>query len=144
MGVMVQGNPSPSESHGAPAAQAGPEKIYLDGLQNGVWRIQSCTSCKRSIFYPRNFCPHCGGNELTWFEPSGKGTVYSSSAISRSQESGGDYNVSLIDLAEGVRLMSCVQGCAPADVRIGMAVTARLDRSGATTRLVFDVEGGRA
>ena len=129
---------NPSSSGGASVDSAGPEKIYLDALEKGVWQIQSCATCKRSVFYPRNVCPHCASDELAWFEPSGRGTVYSSSTIYRSQESGGDYNVSLIDLPEGVRLMSTVQGCTPAQIKIGMPVTARVDRSGAMARVVFD------
>jgi uncharacterized OB-fold protein len=52
--------------------------------------------------------------------------VYSTTVIRRRAESGGDYNVALIDLAEGVRLMSRVEGLPPADVKIGMAVRARI------------------
>lgn len=116
----------------------GPERIYLDSLEKGVWQIQSCRSCMRAVFYPRNVCPHCGGDDLAWFEPSGKGTVYSSSTIYRSAQSGGDYNVSLIDLDEGVRLMSTVLGCPPGQVEIGMPVEARVDRAGTSARLVFE------
>lgn len=134
-------NPS---STGLAGGSFGPEKSYLDALENGVWTIQSCTSCGHAIFYPRNVCPQCGSDELAWFEPSGKGTVYSSSTVHRSKESGGNYNVSLIDLAEGVRLMSTVQGLASEQVKIGMPVVARVDRSGSPARLVFDAVGARA
>lgn len=112
--------------------------MYLDALEQGVWRIQSCADCRRAVFYPRNLCPHCGGVHLNWFTPSGRGTVYSSSTIHRAPESGGSYNVSLIDLDEGVRLMSTISGCPAQAVRIGMAVTARVDRSTTPARLVFD------
>ena len=123
---------------GSTSGCSGPEKSYLDALEKGVWKIQSCISCERAIFYPRNVCPHCGCDDLVWFEPSGKGTVYASSTIHRSKEGGGNYNVSLIDLAEGVRLMSTVQGCVSEHVQIGMPVVARVDRSGPSARLVFD------
>jgi uncharacterized OB-fold protein len=39
-------------------------------------------------------------------------------------EDGADYNIALIDLAEGPRLMSRVVDSAPQDVRIGDDVTA--------------------
>ncbi|QIL74158.1 DNA-binding protein (plasmid) [Diaphorobacter sp. HDW4B] len=120
-------------------SNAGPEKIYLDALEKGIWQIQSCTECRKAIFYPRNVCPHCGGTALSWIAPSGNGTVYSSSTIHRSQEHGGDYNVSLIDLDEGARMMSTVLGCAPLDVKIGMPVKARIDSSATQPRVVFDV-----
>ena len=69
---------------------------------------------------------------------------YSKSIIYRAAESGGDYLVSLIDLDEGVRLMSSVVGCDVADVKIGMVVRASVDRSGAAARLVFHPAEERA
>ena len=47
------------------------------------------------------------------------------------------YNVALIDLAEGVRLMSRVEGVAPEDVRIGMPVQAKIVRDNERPLLVF-------
>lgn len=107
------------------SAQAvGPEKHYHDQLAQGVFQIQRCTSCSKSVFYPRVVCPHCGSDHLEWFEPSGKGTVYSTTVVRRKPEHGGDYNVALIDLQEGVRMMSRVEGVSPDEVTIGMAVQA--------------------
>jgi uncharacterized OB-fold protein len=52
--------------------------------------------------------------------------------VARKPEAGGDYNVSLVDLEEGVRMMSSVVGMPPAQVRIGMAVRASIgERDGA-------------
>lgn len=125
-------------------SEVGPEKTYFDALARGVWQIQSCQQCGRAVFYPRNVCPYCGGDRLDWFTPSGKGTVYSASTIYRAPEAGGDYNVSLIDLDEGVRLMGGVEGCPPADVKIGMRVNARIGRPEQPARLVFELAGDRA
>ena len=61
---------------------------------------------------------------LDWVEASGDGVVYSTTVVRRRPERGGDHNVALIDLAEGVRMMSRVEGPAPEAVRIGMAVRA--------------------
>jgi uncharacterized OB-fold protein len=49
------------------------------------------------------------------------------------------YNVALIDLAEGPRMMSRVEGVAPEAVRIGMRVKARVAREGEVSVVVFDV-----
>ena len=53
-------------------------------------------------------------------------------------ENGGDRNIVLIDLAEGVRLMSRVEGLPPGEVRIGMKVRARIAAGDAGPLLVFD------
>jgi uncharacterized OB-fold protein len=105
---------------------SGPEKHYLDALKEGRFEIQRCAACTRHVFYPRVLCPHCGSERLEWVAPSGRGVVYSTTVVRRRPADGGDYNVCLVDLAEGVRMMSRVAAIAPADVKIGMAVTARI------------------
>ena len=105
---------------------SGPEKRYLDALAAGRFEIQKCAACARHVFYPRVVCPHCGAGELGWVAPSGRGTVYSTTVVRRKPADGGDYNVCLVDLAEGVRMMSRVASIPPQEVKIGMAVTARI------------------
>ena len=104
----------------------GPEKIYQDKLAQGVFEIQRCTTCNQHVFYPRVLCPHCGGDQLEWTAPSGRGTVYSTTVVRRKEAEGGDYNVALIDLDEGPRMMSRVVTVQPSAVRIGTAVQARV------------------
>jgi uncharacterized OB-fold protein len=82
-------------------------------------------------------CPHCGADRLSWKTPDGRGTVYSTTVVRRKPEAGGDYNVALIDLAEGVRLMSRVDGIAPDAVRIGMAVRAQVAVNDGRGQVVF-------
>jgi uncharacterized OB-fold protein len=48
------------------------------------------------------------------------------------------YNVALIDLAEGPRMMSRVEGVEPAAVAIGMAVQARIIDQDGEPVVVFD------
>lgn len=111
------------ETKPAPA-EAGPQQLFFDALKNGRFRMQRCQACTRHVFYPRVLCNHCGSPELAWVEASGKGTVYSTTVVRRKADAGGDINVALIDLEEGVRMMSRVDGMAPDAVRIGMPVRA--------------------
>ncbi|NYE22911.1 Zn-ribbon domain-containing OB-fold protein [Pigmentiphaga litoralis] len=118
--------PLPDES-GTPSADAvGADLHYRRALDQGQFLIQRCGACDRSVFYPRMVCPHCGSDRLDWFAPSGAATVYSTTVVRGRPQDGGDRNVALLDLAEGVRMMSRVDGIAPADVKIGMAVQARV------------------
>ncbi|MGH8687484.1 MAG: Zn-ribbon domain-containing OB-fold protein [Burkholderiales bacterium] len=105
---------------------SGPEKHYLDALKEGRFEIQKCAACGRHVFYPRVLCPHCGSAQLGWTAPSGRGVVYSTTVVRRKPADGGDYNVCLVDLVEGVRMMSRVVSVAPTDVKIGMAVKTRI------------------
>jgi uncharacterized OB-fold protein len=118
-------------------AAVGPEQVYLDGLAAGRFEIQRCAGCGQAVFYPRCVCPHCGGTALDWFAPSGKGVVYATTTVHRKPEQGGDYNVCLVDLQEGVRMMSRVAEIAPGHVRIGMRVSARIVGDGEAAKVVF-------
>jgi uncharacterized OB-fold protein len=71
-------------------------------------------------------CPHCGASELKWVEPTGRGVVYSTSVVRQKPEKGGDYNVALIELDEGPRMMSRVMDVDPDKVKIGMKVSAHI------------------
>lgn len=122
----------------------GPEAHWQAALQVGRFLLQRCPACARHVFSPRTLCPHCGGADLEWVEASGSGTVYSTTTVRRKPDQGGDYDVSLIDLAEGVRMMSCVVGIAPDAVAIGMRVKAELDEKEGRKRIVFRPAGERA
>jgi len=105
-----------------PSAQA----HYQAELDAGRFCLQYSAQAQRHIFPPRELCPHTGAADLRWVRASGLGTVYSTSTIARKAEAGGDYNVALIDLDEGVRMMARVDGIPPAQVHAGQRVTAHV------------------
>jgi len=118
---------------------------YQAELDQGKFLIQLCTGCAKHIFFPRESCPFCGSDDLSLVAPGGLGTVYAVTTVCLKPEAGGDYNVSLIDLDEGVRMMSRVDNCAPADVKINQRVKARVQMTNGSARVAFDVvEGGAA
>ncbi len=110
----------------APIANPGPDLIYQDALAAGSFKIQRCDACQSHIFYPRHLCPHCGSAKISWVAASGKGTVYSTTMIRQRPEAGGNKNLCVVELAEGPRLMSRVEGIAAEEVKIGLAVTAEI------------------
>lgn len=115
----------------------GVQAQHQAALDEGRFMIQRCEACAKHVYFPRELCPHCGCERLAWVEPQGSGTVHAVTTVRRKADAGGDYNVSLVDLDEGVRVMSRVEGVPPSDVRIGQRVRARV----AASRLVFDLEG---
>ena len=108
-------------------------------LDQGRFMIQRCAACGQHVYFPREVCPHCGAADPEWVAPSGLGTVYSTTVVRRKPEAGGDYNVCLVDLDEGVRLMSRVD-VQPVDaVQVGQRVKARvLQVEGRGGIVVFD------
>jgi hypothetical protein len=91
-------------------------------------------------------CPHCGSPSLAWQPASGQGTVYSTTVVRRKPEQGGDYNVALVDLHEGPRMMSRVDGISPHEVVIGMAVRMKIIDDSKQGKLVvfMPAQGGVA
>ncbi len=116
----------------------GPDRAYATFLAEGRLCVQKCGDCHRHVFFPRVLCPHCGHGELDWVETSGGGTVYATTVIRRRPEQGPAYNLCLVDLDEGVRLTSRVEGVAPEEVKVGMAVKARIIQEDGAPLVVFD------
>jgi len=96
----------------SPVAE-GPEARYRAFLAEGRFMLQRSRSSGRYVFYPRVAIPGTGETDLEWVEASGLGTLY---AITVNRSRQGDHNIALVDLDEGVRLMSCLQGCLSAPI----------------------------
>ena len=114
-----------------------PDVEYNAHLQNGRFALQRSRSTGRYVFYPRVVEPGTGNQNLEWVDASGLGTVHAVTVI-YSKPPAAPYDVVLVDLDEGPRLMSRVDGIAPEDVRIGMRVKARIVSSGNEAFVVFD------
>ena len=122
----------------------GVQSHHQAALDQGNFLIQHCGACSKHVYFPRESCPHCGAADLAWVAPSGDGTVYSVTTVRRKPDAGGDYNVSLIDLDEGVRLMSRVVDVSPDAVCIGQRVTASVQITPEKGLIVFHQKAGQA
>lgn len=86
-----------------------------------------CDACGHHIWYPRSWCPVCGGDTVTWTEMSGRGTVYACTVIRKGMGPWADaapYVGAYVELAEGPRLLTNVVTDDPGEVAIGTAVAA--------------------
>ncbi len=97
------------------------------GLRTGL-SLQHCVSCGLVIYYPRVVCPECLSSRLEWRPVSGLGEVFSFGIIHRTFHPAFASQVPLclctVRLAEGPMALGLLEGCAPGDGRIGMAVRA--------------------
>ena len=97
-----------------------PTLTYRRHLNNGKLSYQRCADCSAAVFYPRVLCPVCGSGALEWRESVGRGTVYATTAVhSRNRD---PRNVVLVDLDEGFRMMSRVEGVPAEEVEVGVRV----------------------
>ena len=101
-----------------------PLGIYLEHLEKGELAYQFSPDANAAVFYPRVICPTTGGDNLQWRVSKGLGTVHATTVVT--PQKGDPYNVALIDVDEGFRMMSRVEDIAPLDVRIGMRVKFRV------------------
>jgi uncharacterized OB-fold protein len=99
---------------------------FWDATREKRLVLQHCRSCDRAVHYPREACPRCLGGDLEWRPASGRGVVYAFTvnhvAGNPATESRAPYVVALVDLEEGVRMMTNIVGCEPGAVQVGMPV----------------------
>ena len=103
-------------------------EAFWEATKEQRFLIQRCDACDSAIFYPREVCPQClSSDSLEWRPSSGKGTVYAYSVQHRpanpTMADRVPYTVALVELDEGIRMMSNIIDCAPDDVSVGMPVT---------------------
>ncbi len=113
---------------------------HQQALDQGRFLIQHCGACGRHVYFPRELCPHCGALGPALVAPAGGGKVTAVTTVRRKAELGGDYNLCMVELDEGVRLMSRVEGLAPTAVTVGLRVRARVSSANGQGLVVFDAE----
>ena len=110
------------------------DRFFWQGAAEGRLLLQWCTGCGTVRHPPSPMCPHCHSLEWEAREASGRGTVYS--WVLSDHPTAGEPTprvVVLVELAEGVRLVSNLAGVEVADVRNDMAVEVFFERFGDVT-----------
>ena len=102
------------------AAVGAPAEAYKRYLEGGALGFQRCRDCSSAVFYPRVLCPACGSTSLQWRTSGGRGVVYATTAVHRRDDE--PYNVTLVNLEEGFRMMSRIEGVPADEVSIGLRV----------------------
>jgi uncharacterized protein len=126
----------------APPPFVNPEvKPFWDAAAEGRLVLPRCEDCQAVIWYPRPFCPACASTRVTWFEASGRGTIYSFTVNRRGAadlpeyRGAGTYVLAYVELEEGPRVMTNIVDCDPDSVRIGQQVEVVFHDTGQGTAL---------
>lgn len=98
----------------------------FDGMKEGKVMVQKCDDCNTWLAPSAFICEACGSENVPWVEVSGKGELYTYVVYHRAYapefESMVPYNVALIELEEGPRLLANIIGIDNNDLKIGMAL----------------------
>lgn len=96
---------------------------FWDATRERRFLVPWCAACGDPIWYPREMCPACGGTDLEWWRIEGRGVVHAVTVLHRPgvpvMADRVPYAVALVDLVEGVRIMSNVVARDPEAVGVG-------------------------
>lgn len=110
----------------APSAVTAP---FWEATKERKLLLQWCDSCSQPIYYPRWACPRCLGESLSWRESAGVGVIYAFNVMHQPANpmmaDQVPYVIALVDLEEGVRMVTNVVDVDPGEVKVGMAVRVR-------------------
>ena len=99
--------------------------------KQGELRFQRCDGCKAWRHVPREMCAECGSFEWSWEKASGRGTVFTWTTAVRPLHPGfkdaAPYAPVVVEMEEGVRLLSELTDGSPEELEIGMAVEVVFD-----------------
>ncbi len=99
---------------------------YWDGARDHRLVLQRCLACRAYRHDPRPMCPECHSLDFEWAPASGRGTVYSYAIVHqllhRFWADRVPYNVVLVELEEGIRIISNLVDCPNESIYIGMPV----------------------
>ena len=92
----------------------------------GILLVPTCTACGTAFWHPRPRCPHCGSDQVDWIKASGRGAIHTFTVVRQS----GDpwfktrlpYAVAMVELDEGVRMLTNVVETPIQSLAIGMRV----------------------
>ena len=100
-------------------------KEFWDATARGVFLLERCDDCGVVIWYPRFLCPDCHSTNTSWFEGSGRGTVYSYTIPHRGPGPWREvvpFVVAYVELEEGPRILTNLVDVDHADLEVGMPV----------------------
>jgi uncharacterized OB-fold protein len=112
---------TPYQARSFDAPHIGAENAeYFAAAAKGQLVLKRCDECGAAHHYPRAICPFCGSDRTSWFNASGRGTIYTVTVTRRGTPV--PYAMAYVTLEEGVTMMTNIVDCDLDTIRIGDAV----------------------
>jgi uncharacterized OB-fold protein len=112
---------------------------YWEGCEQEELRYLRCSNCHLAIADAARICWRCHSRELRWELGGGRGRLYSWTIVWRPQTPVFEvpYVVAIVELDEGIFVVSSVIGCALEDLAEGMEVTVEFHSINDTQKLPY-------
>jgi len=105
---------------------------FFEWCNKGELRFQRCTNCGKWRHIPWPMCANCNSFDWEWARSSGRGKVYTWNIIYQAFNPAfaGDtpYAAAIIELEEGIRMVSSISGIDPTEIKMEMPVEVWFDR----------------
>ena len=119
------------------------QEPFWKALAQGQLRMQRCCECGTFRHPPSPICHKCASFEMEWTPLGGGARLYSFTVARQSVHTSLDakmpYDIALVDLDEGVRMVSSISGIAASDLRIGMRLKCSIEKVSADFALPYFV-----
>lgn len=92
-----------------------------------LW-LRKCNACRKTYFYPRDFCPGCHSRDVTWQKTDGRAKLYTFAISHRAPtpafQTDVPYVMAIVEFPTGARMPTNLVGIEPdpAKIKIGMDV----------------------
>jgi uncharacterized OB-fold protein len=97
---------------------------FWEACREGRFLLRHCRACGEHHYYPRPFCPKCWSDDVEWVPASGRARLYTYSVVHANDlppwPDRVPYVAAVVDLEEGPRVMTNVEGCPFEEIEIGM------------------------
>jgi hypothetical protein len=105
---------------------------FFEGAMRGKLMLMKCTDCGAWRMPSRMHCDVCLSTNVDWVEASGKGKVRTFGVMHQKYHPGFypelPYNLALIELEEGPRMVSNLIGVENKDIKVGMPVRVEFEK----------------
>lgn len=127
-----------------PVPRPSPESLpFWEGAKEGRLLLPRCNHCGNYFFPPSQRCRHCLSQDVAWIESKGAGRIYSFVVYHRSYhpafEADVPYVVAIVELDEGVRLLSNIMGAPPEKVRCDARVRVTFEQRDGASIPMFEL-----
>jgi len=104
---------------------------FFEGAKRHELMLMRCSSCGVYRLAERPSCPECWSDDYEWVKGSGRGSIYSYVIMHQQLHPAFaddiPYNVAVVELEEGPRMVSNIIGCGNEELHVGQPVEVVFD-----------------